>query len=107
MAMRRIRWGCCARAPHLGREKQTAASDQSNELSPFYVEHGDFLPYLPISEPTGPFPSVYRTLSLPQSGGLGPLSDGCQFFRKANRRRRSRRGAGGWVKSIQRCKSDR
>jgi hypothetical protein len=32
-------------APHLGREQQTAASDQSNELTPFYVEHGDFLPY--------------------------------------------------------------
>jgi hypothetical protein len=33
------------RAPHFGREQQTAASDQSNELTPFYVEHGDFLPY--------------------------------------------------------------
>jgi hypothetical protein len=27
----------------LGRKQQTAASDQSNELTPFYVEHGDFL----------------------------------------------------------------
>src|SRR5262249_54877889 len=32
------------RALHLDREQQ-AAADQSNELTPFYVEHGDVLPY--------------------------------------------------------------
>jgi hypothetical protein len=30
-----------ARTPHLGREQQTAAPDQSNELTAWYVEHGE------------------------------------------------------------------
>src|SRR5262249_32657644 len=40
--------------PHLGREQQTAASDQSNELTPFYVEHGGLPPLchgLPHTQP--------------------------------------------------------
>src|SRR5262249_23088749 len=32
------------RTPRLGREQQTPAPDQSNKLTAFYVEHGDFLP---------------------------------------------------------------
>src|SRR5262249_27012286 len=32
------------RALHLDREQQTAAADQSNELTPFYVEHGGLPP---------------------------------------------------------------
>jgi hypothetical protein len=31
-------------APHLDREQQTAATDQSNELAPFHVGHGDSSP---------------------------------------------------------------
>jgi hypothetical protein len=44
-----------ARTPHLGREQQTAPADQGNELTPLWVEHGDFLPYALLAPPTGPF----------------------------------------------------
>src|SRR5262249_3559474 len=67
-----------ASVPHLGREQQTAASDQSNELAPFDVEHGGTASPMPISAPSGPFglggppttpPSVvYCALNLSQSG---------------------------------------
>src|SRR5262249_40591978 len=33
-----------SRALHLGREQQSTASDQSNELTPLHVEHGDVSP---------------------------------------------------------------
>jgi hypothetical protein len=56
-----------SRALHLGREQQTAPTDQGNELTPLWVEHGDFLPSA-ISAADWPVRSVYRTPSLPQGG---------------------------------------
>jgi hypothetical protein len=60
---------CPQRLPflHLDREQQTAGPAQGNELTPFHVEHGDFLPYTLSEPPTGPC-SVFRSFSLPQGG---------------------------------------
>jgi hypothetical protein len=46
------------------RDQQTAGPDQGNELTPFKVEHGDFLPDALSESPTGPC-SVFRSFSLP------------------------------------------
>ena len=48
------------RALYFDREQQTAGPDQDNELTPFKVEHGDFLPDAPIRAADWP------VLSLPQ-----------------------------------------
>src|SRR5262249_39503353 len=43
-----------ARALHLGREQQAAATEQCDELTPLHVRHGAFLPYALSAPPTGP-----------------------------------------------------
>src|SRR5262249_48948797 len=55
------------RALHLDSEQQAAAPDQGNELTPFEVEHGHFLPDALSESPTGPCP-VFRSFSLPPRG---------------------------------------
>src|SRR5262249_43532671 len=42
------------RPPDLDRKQQTARTEQCNELTPVWVEHGDFLPYALLAPPTGP-----------------------------------------------------
>jgi hypothetical protein len=56
--------GCLRDAPVVDRDQQTAGPDQGNELTPFKVEHGDFLPDALSESPTGPC-SVFRSFSLP------------------------------------------
>src|SRR5262249_41084132 len=59
-----------ARSLHLGRKQQAAATDQTNKLTPFHVEHGGLPPLCAISPPTDPCARFFRHLSLPQNGGL-------------------------------------
>jgi hypothetical protein len=47
--------------------QQTAASNQSNELTPLHVEHRGLLPLCLLARRQAC--SVYRTLRLPQGGG--------------------------------------
>jgi hypothetical protein len=55
----RHRWLLRACALRLSREQQTAASDQSNELPPFYVEHGGLPPLCLLA------PRPARSVGLP------------------------------------------
>src|SRR4029450_10377513 len=64
----RHRWLLPSRAPHLGREQQTAATEQCNELTPLAVEHRGLPPLCAISAADWPVRSVFRTPSLPQGG---------------------------------------
>src|SRR5262249_40024889 len=53
-----------SRALHLGREQQTAATEQCDELTPLHVRHGDFLPYAYQRRRLAR--ALFRTSSLPQ-----------------------------------------
>src|SRR6266480_2017306 len=65
-------------APHLAREQQGTDSDQSNELAPFHVGHGDSSPNRL---------GVYHE---PASGFLGPDLNRLKTSRWARRRRAPR-----------------
>src|SRR5262249_50269952 len=54
-----------SRALHLGRQQQTAATEQCNELTPLAVEHRGLPPLCVISAADWPVRSVFRTSSLP------------------------------------------